>query len=121
VPNGALFSTINDLVKFVTWELGNSSTTLLKKETQDANYARSWPTAPGSNSSYGVGFQQVRRGDISMLGHGGSTAGYLSSALFHRGSGLGVIVLRNCDSCSVAPGPVAATTLESLVKATAIK
>ena len=90
VPNGALFSTINDLAKFVTWELGHSSTTLLKKETQDANYARSWPTAPTANTSYGVGFQEIRRGDVSMLGHGGSTAGYLSSALFHRGSGLGV-------------------------------
>ena len=121
VPNGALFSTINDLTKFVAWELGASSTTLLKKETQDANYERSWPTAANATSSYGVGFQVTRRGDVTMLGHGGSTAGYLSAAQFHRPSGLGVIVLRNCDSCAVAPGPVAVATLESLVKATAIR
>ena len=121
VPNGALFSTINDLAKFVTWELGASSTTLLKKETQDANYERSWPTAPNATSSYGVGFQGTRRGEVTMLGHGGSTAGYLSAAQFHRPSGLGVVVLRNCDSCSVTPGPVAVAALESLVKASAIR
>jgi CubicO group peptidase (beta-lactamase class C family) len=121
VPNGALFSTINDLARFVTWELGASSTTLIKKETQDANYERSWPIAPNTTSSYGVGFQVTVRGDIKMLGHGGSTAGYLSAALFHRGSGLGVIVLRNCDSCVVVPGPVASAALESLVKASAIR
>ena len=121
VPNGALFSTMNDLAQFVSWELGASSTTLLKKETQDANYLRSWPTAPNATSGYGVGFQTARRGDVTMLGHGGSTAGYLSSAMFHRASGLGVIVFRNCDSCVMAPGPVAAAALESLVNATAIR
>jgi len=121
VPNGALFSTINDLAKFVAWELGASSTTLIRKETQDANYERSWPTAANATSGYGVGFQTSRRGDVTMLGHGGSTAGYLSAALFHRGSGLGVIVFRNCDSCVMAPGPVASTALESLVNASAIR
>ena len=37
-----MFSTINDLAKFVAWELGEGPSALLKKETQDANYARAF-------------------------------------------------------------------------------
>lgn len=115
VPNGALFSTVNDLTKFIAWELGEGPAGILKKETQDANYARAFFSGAAMNAGYGVGFQVARRGDVVMLGHGGSTAGYHSSALFHRQSKLGVIVLRNCDSCAVDAGPVAARTLERLV------
>jgi D-alanyl-D-alanine carboxypeptidase len=118
VPNGALFSTITDLAKFVAWELGEVSTTVLKKQTQDANYARAFFSNAAMTSGYGVGFQISRRGEIVMLGHGGSTAGFHSSALVHRPSRLGVIVLRNCDNCAVDAGPVAAATLEQLVKST---
>jgi D-alanyl-D-alanine carboxypeptidase len=121
VPNGALFSTVNDMARFVEWELGAGPAGILKKETQDANYARAFFSGAGMTSGYGVGFQVSRRGEIVMLGHGGSTAGYHASALFHRGSQLGVVVLRNCDSCAVDAGPVAAAALERLVKATAIR
>lgn len=121
VPNGALFSTVNDMARFVEWELGAGPARILKKETQDANYARAFFSGAAMTAGYGVGFQIVRRGDVVMWGHGGSTAGYHASALFHRGSQLGVIVLRNCDSCSVDAAPVAAAALERLVKATAIR
>jgi D-alanyl-D-alanine carboxypeptidase len=121
VPNGALFSTINDLAKFVSWELGASTVALLKKEIQDANYGRAFFSGPQMTSGYGVGFQVTRRGDLVLLGHGGSTAGYHASALVHRGSRLGVVVLRNCDSCAVDAGPVAASALERLVRAAAIR
>jgi D-alanyl-D-alanine carboxypeptidase len=117
VPNGALFSTIHDLAKFVSWELGASSATILKKETQDANYNRAFFSNAAMTSGYGVGFMVSRRGDVVMIGHGGSTAGYHASALVHRPSRLGVIALRNCDNCAVDAGPVAAAALERLVKA----
>ena len=120
VPNGAIFSTITDLAKFVAWELGTSQATLLKKETQSANYDVVYSAATAGNnpmaSGYGLGFQLVRRGDVVMLGHGGSTAGYHAAALFHRKSGLGVIVLRNCDSCAVDAQPVAVGILSELAK-----
>jgi len=121
VPNGALFSTITDMAKFVAWELGASPVALLRKETQDANYGRAFFSGPQMSSGYGVGFQVSRRGDVVLLGHGGSTAGYHASALFHRATRLGVIALRNCDSCAVDAGPVAAAALERLVRASAIR
>jgi CubicO group peptidase (beta-lactamase class C family) len=117
VPNGALFSTVNDLAKFLAWELGEGPSGILKKETQDANYARAFFSGAGLASGYGVGFQITRRGDIVLIGHGGSTAGYHASALVHRPTRLGVVALRNCDSCPVDAGPVASRFLERLVTA----
>ncbi len=116
VPNGALFSTVNDLAKFVAWELGEGPSGILKKETQEANYARVFVSSPWFASGYGVGFQVARSGDIVLLGHGGSTAGYHASALVNRGSKVGVIVLRNCDSCAVDAGPTSARIHQRLAK-----
>ena len=122
MPNGAIFSTVTDLARFASWELGEGPAGLLKKDTQDANYRRVY-SATNTNgtltmtSGYGLGFQAMRRGDVVMLGHGGSTAGYHSSVLFHRSSKLAVIVLRGCDSCAVDAGPVATAALEKLVMA----
>jgi D-alanyl-D-alanine carboxypeptidase len=122
VPNGALFSTVNDLARFVAWELGAGPAGLLKKETQDANYLRVYSatdtrTALTMSSGYGLGFQATRRGDVVLLGHGGSTAGYHSAALFHRPSQLGVVVFRSCDACAVDAGPVALQVMDKLVAA----
>ena len=116
VPNGALFSTVNDLSKFLVWELGLGPEGILKKDAQDANYNRAFFYNAAMTAGYGVGFQVTRRGDVVMLGHGGSTAGYHSAALVHRPTRLGVVVLRNCDNCPADAGPIAAAALESLVK-----
>jgi len=123
VPNGAILSSVNDMAKFVAWELGFGPDSVLDRATQQSNYRRvySATNARGElslDSGYGIGFQAQRRGNIVMLGHGGSTAGYHASALFNRESGLGVVVLRNCDSCRFDAGPVASRILLQLVEAT---
>ena len=119
MPNGALFSTVNDLTKFVAWEVGDGPSGILKKDAQDANYSRAVFYGRGMYTGYGVGFQIQWRGPVLMLGHGGSTDGYHSALLVHRPTHLGVIVLRNCDNCPVDAGPVAARALEQLVTAKA--
>ncbi len=95
---------------------------ILSRDTQASNYRRvsSATSTRGEltlSSGYGLGFQATRRGDVVMLGHGGSTAGYHASALFHRETELGVVVLRGCDSCAFDAGPVAARVLLRLVAA----
>jgi len=119
VPSGALFSTITDLAKFAAWELGEGPAGLLKKETQDANYGRAFFYNATMTAAYGVGFFVQRRGDIVMLGHDGGVAGFQSALYVHRPSRVGVIVLRNCDSCPVGSGAVATRALEQLVTAKA--
>jgi CubicO group peptidase (beta-lactamase class C family) len=124
VPNGAILSSVRDLARFVAWELGHGPERVLAPATRDANFRRVYSSSSGRgelalDAGYGVGFQAQRRGDVVMLGHGGSTAGYHASALFHRESQLGVVVLRSCDSCirDVDAGPLAARLLERLVSA----
>ena len=125
VPNGALFSTVDDLAKFLIWELGGGPATVLKRETQTANYARvytSTSTAAALTGAYGIGFTASRRGDQIFLGHGGSTAGYRASVLFHRESKTGVVILRNADDgpgSSFTAGGVATRVLERVIAAKA--
>ncbi len=120
VPNGALLSSVNDMAKFLSWELGHGSDDVLDRAVQQSNYRRVYSATAGRGeltlaSGYGIGFQAQRHGDVVLLGHGGSTAGYHASALVHRESQLGVVVLRNCDSCSFDAGPVASRILRRLV------
>jgi CubicO group peptidase (beta-lactamase class C family) len=110
VPNGAIMSTVNDLARFVSFELGEGPW-IIKKETQDANFARVLVGMGPLTSGYGVGFTASRRGSLVAIGHGGSTAGFRASALVDRASRTGVIVLRNAD---LDAGELAFTILQRL-------
>jgi CubicO group peptidase (beta-lactamase class C family) len=112
VPNGALFSTVGDLARFVAFELGHGPESVLKATTLDDNYSRVYSSNERLNGGYGLGFQATRRGDLVALGHGGSTAGYRAQALFHRGSRIGVIVLRNVGGSKLDPQDLALRVLE---------
>jgi CubicO group peptidase (beta-lactamase class C family) len=122
VPNGALLSTVGDLAKFVSFELGEGPW-IIKKDTQEGNFSRVYSSTGTLASGYGIGFQVTRRGTLVALGHGGSTAGFLSSALVDRVSKTGVIVLRNADGGRdrLNPGSVALRALEIVAAAAAPK
>jgi hypothetical protein len=119
VPNGNLFSTVNDLARFVMWELGTLEAPIIKRATQEFNYARTYSASGEMTSGYGLGFMTTRRGDMVALGHGGSTAGFRASALFHPRSRTGVVVLRNAEGGSFDAGPVALGILQQVVALTA--
>ena len=118
VPNGALLTTVGDLAKFVAFELG-AGPPILKKATQDETYARLSSATWALGSGYGIGFQATRRGTLVALGHGGSTAGFLSAAQFDRASKIGVVVLRNADGGRdrLNPGALALGALEIVAAA----
>lgn len=117
VPNGALWSTVGDLAKFVAFELGQGPEGILKKETQHENYSRVYSANGDLTSGYGLGFQATRRGTLVSLGHGGSTAGFRTAAQFHRESKIGVIVLRSAEGGTFNPGDIALRVLEKVVNA----
>jgi CubicO group peptidase (beta-lactamase class C family) len=112
VPNGALITTMRDLAKFVAWELGNGEGRVLKRETQQDNYTRVMTAAGDLSGGYGIGFQVQRRGTLVAYGHGGSTNGFLSQALFDRQSKTGVIVFRSVTGGKLNPNAVAMRVLE---------
>jgi D-alanyl-D-alanine-carboxypeptidase/D-alanyl-D-alanine-endopeptidase len=112
VPNGGLISTMKDLAKFVAWELGGGPDSVLKRETQTDNYSRVMTAAGDMGGGYGIGFQAQRRGTFIAHGHGGTTDGFLSQAVFDRSSRTGVIVFRNVTGGKLNPNSVALRALE---------
>jgi CubicO group peptidase (beta-lactamase class C family) len=95
VPNGALFTTIGDLARFVSFELGYGPDVVLPKETVADNLSRIYFANAGLVSGFGIGFSAFRKGEIVLLGHGGSVAGYVAGAYFHPASKIGIVYLRN--------------------------
>ncbi len=95
IPNGALFTTVGDLAKFLSFEMGDGPDSILKKSTLADNRTRVNSADGDFLSGYGVGFMLARRGDLISVGHGGSVAGYVAGAYFNPPSHTGLIFLRN--------------------------
>jgi CubicO group peptidase (beta-lactamase class C family) len=114
VPNGAMYTTIDDLAKFVAFELGADVPAVLKKATWDDAVSRVYSSDGSLRSGYGLGFQLTRRGDQLIVGHGGSVAGYTAAAHVDRAAGAGVIVLRSAGGGGVNAGALAMQALEIL-------
>ena len=110
VPNGALYTTVADLAKFVALWLGEGPESVLKRATIADTFTR----VP-ANATYGVGFQVMRRGANTFYGHGGSVAGYRAQMLYHPASKTGVIVMRNVGGGSFNATSVASRLLTLLV------
>jgi CubicO group peptidase (beta-lactamase class C family) len=114
VPNGAIYTTVDDLAKFVALELGADVPGVVKKATLDDAYSRVQSSDGSLRSGYGIGFQLSRRGERVLIGHGGSVAGYTAAAHVDRAAGVGVIVLRSAGGAGVNPGAIAMRALEVL-------
>ena len=102
VPNGALYTTVGDLAKFVGLWLGDGPDRVLKRATIEDAFAR----VP-SGATYGIGFMVRRTNDTTYYGHGGSVAGYVAQMLYHRPSRTGALVLRNVGGGPFNPANVA--------------
>lgn len=95
VPNGAVYTTVEDLARFVAFEMGDDVPQVLKKETLEESFQRIVTANPGFRRGYGIGFQVLRLGDVVLRGHSGGVAGYQAEVYFDRNSRIGVIILRN--------------------------
>ncbi len=95
VPNGAMYTTVGDLARFVAFELGHGPESVLKKKALMENFTRVNSSDGRLASGYGIGFRVNRFDDLLVYGHGGSVAGYRASAIFDPVSSTGIIVLRN--------------------------
>ena len=95
VPNGGIFTTVEDLARFVSFEMGDGPESVLPRNVWADNLTRTLSATGDLTSAYGVGFRLRRRGGLVIAGHAGSVAGYSAEAYFHAASHTGVIVLRN--------------------------
>ncbi len=89
VPNGGIYSTVGDLARFAAAMMGASSVQILS-EASRAEVFR--PQAPAEG--YGLGFAIADENGVTIVGHGGSVAGYNADLRFDLDSKIGIAVLR---------------------------
>jgi CubicO group peptidase (beta-lactamase class C family) len=116
VPNGALYSSVPDLARFLAFELGFGPDRVLPREALEAHFSRLSSAESDLSAGYGVGFSVVRRGELVIFGHGGSVAGYRAGAYFDRERGIGVVLLRNVTGGALDPTELAYRILEITVE-----
>lgn len=87
IPNGGLFTTVDDLARFVAFEI-DGAPGVLSRDVLDDN-RRHLFGKPGE--AYGRGFYQWK----GFVGHGGRVGGFSSSAYFDPTRRVGIICLRN--------------------------
>jgi len=108
VPNGGIYSTVDDLAKFSAAVLGVSPVQILSAESRSEIFT---PQRPAE--SYGLGFSLMTEDGMTFAGHGGSVAGYNANLLFDLDSKIGVALLRT----TLYDPPVAALLRKLVVAA----
>jgi CubicO group peptidase (beta-lactamase class C family) len=115
VPNGAIYTTVDDLARFVAFELGHGPESVLPAARLDATFKGFVASSPSLDIAYGPGFLLERRGADVFMGHSGSVAGYTSAMYYDRKAQLGVIVLRNAGGGKIYAPAVAMDALQALL------
>jgi CubicO group peptidase (beta-lactamase class C family) len=114
VPNGAIFTTVDDLARFVAFELGHGPDSVLARPILDEAFGGLVATDAFLQTGYGLGFMAMRRDDYSFLGHSGSVAGYRAAMYYDRHYHLGVVVFRNVVGGKQDPNRLAVDILSLL-------
>jgi CubicO group peptidase (beta-lactamase class C family) len=117
VPNGGLFTTVGDMARFVSFELGEGPESVLGRTTLAANLTRTNSAMLDLTAGYGIGFMVNRRGNMIIYGHAGDVTGYSAAAQFDRASRTGVVVLSNVQGSQLRVGPLADRLLEVIAAA----
>jgi CubicO group peptidase (beta-lactamase class C family) len=117
VPNGALFTTVDDLARFVAFELGHGPASVLPAARLDSAFDGFVASSADLDVGYGLGFMAMRRNALTFVGHSGSVAGYGAMMYFDREAQVGVVLFRNVTGGKENPNRLAIDILERLVDA----
>jgi CubicO group peptidase (beta-lactamase class C family) len=117
VPNGAIFTTVDDLARFVAFELGHGPASVLSPARLESAFNGFVATSADLQQGYGLGFMAMRRDTLTWVGHSGGVAGYVAFMYFDRGAQIGVVLFRNVVGGKENPGRLATDILARLVEA----
>jgi CubicO group peptidase (beta-lactamase class C family) len=115
VPTGGAYSTVGDLAKLVSLELGYGPENVLRRETLKVRDNVPVAAYPSLDYGYGLGYQAIRWGDTVAVGHSGNLAGYTSMVLYDTKRHFGVIVLRSAAGGEADAGRLAGRALRKLL------
>lgn len=100
IAAGNLYTTAEDLARFVLWLLGHSGAQIVKPETLAQMFT---PQFTSETNGFGLGFSINHYRGRKTASHTGAVYGFTSSLTVMLSEGIGVIVLCNDD---IAVGPV---------------
>jgi len=93
VPNGAIYSSPNDLAKFMSAMMGHQN--LISSESLQNMYVPPLSEEKDWWQSYGLGVRLLRDSIISTAGHTGAVSGYTANFMYQREGDYGVVIMRN--------------------------
>ncbi|WP_299534140.1 serine hydrolase [Ulvibacterium sp.] len=97
VPNGGIYSTPNDLAKFILCNLGLSVKLLSRN---NLSRMQTIQTPKGEGQAYGLGFGIQQDSVLTVIGHSGGVAGYRANLAFDKDRGNGVVLMKNYSADS---------------------
>jgi CubicO group peptidase (beta-lactamase class C family) len=113
VPNGGVYSTVADLGRFLGAVAGVPGLTLLSERSRREMTSVQTPGDP--TRGYGLGLTVRALGDgRTLVGHGGSVAGYTAYMTVELESRVGVVLLRNYARGGTDLGAEAQTLVAAL-------
>jgi CubicO group peptidase (beta-lactamase class C family) len=117
VPNGAIYTTVDDLSRFLVLQLGHGPPSVVPPARLDSAFKGVLDANGVPKVKYGIGFAVDRNGDHNFYGHDGGVAGFSALLYFDRDAQVGVIVLRNATGGRVNPIDLGARALKLLADA----
>jgi CubicO group peptidase (beta-lactamase class C family) len=121
VPNGGLYSTVGDVARLVSFQLGLGPDTVLRAATIARRNAVPIASFPELTFGYGLGVQVLRWGDTTAVGHSGNMAGYTTQILYDLRRNYGVIVLRSAAGGHADASRLAGRAFRNLRAATPVR
>lgn len=96
-PAGAVWSTANDMAKYLITEINKGVTADGTRVISEENLTYTWQpqVAISADSSYGLGWIIENYKGLTIYSHGGNTLGYSSEMAFLPDTGIGIVVLSN--------------------------
>lgn len=113
---GGAWSTSNDLIKYVRFELNEGKLDDGRQYVSAKNVLqRRVPNVPvGEDRQYGMGMQVDRDYGVDVVHHGGSLGGYKSDILIIPSANIGAVILTNSDNGQALLRPFMRRVLELL-------
>jgi hypothetical protein len=115
VPAGSLYSTVGDIAKLVSLELGFGPDSVLSIGAVRQRDGIAVTSIPTLSFGYALGAQVGRWGDTTAVGHSGNLSGYTSQVYYSGARGFGVIVLRSAGGGQADASLLAGSVFRKLV------